>query len=277
MIILRQREYTSVKRKIGAKITRGRVNIAQWIGDYMMKRGEKNNESALKTISDESPRKHFKEIIKTAHNKYNTRTMNSSNFKLSGSSSIPDTEKFVQKYKNSIESLSPKTKSALKSGQGLILVDDTTKDASIAHELGHIKNSRKSRKYIKRAQDLNTRQRQSRAVATIGIFRKVDRGKHKGNYNEYIKGLENFDLYDTGTGLKEAAKRFRDSTAIMKEEKRATKEGLKTLKSLGANKEEIEKAKKTLENFGKTYRLGRTINVLSPIQNKIQIPNRRRK
>ena len=38
MIILRQKEYTSIKRKIGAKIKRGRVDFANLVGRGLQKK-----------------------------------------------------------------------------------------------------------------------------------------------------------------------------------------------------------------------------------------------
>lgn len=105
--------------------------------------------------------------------------------------------------------------------------------------------------------------------------------KHSENINKAIKdsivSLRNTGKLDTGTGIGESFRRMGEGNAIVGEELSATRKALKILKKNGATKDELNLAKTNLGLAAKTYKEGAKIHILNPIQNKIQIPSRRRK
>lgn len=76
--------------------------------------------------------------------------------------------------------------------------------------------------------------------------------------------------------IKESLKRYTNSKLIRSEEKAASRNALKELKKAGATKEELEIAKKNLDNAYKTYKHKSREYYLDPLYQKIQLPKRRR-
>jgi hypothetical protein len=280
MIILRQKQYTSLKRQIGAKIARGRVNTAQKIGDYMLKKTIENDNIAKNTFTpvENLNRNQFKNIARYAKDNYGARIMDSSNFGATGSK-VVHTQTIKDAFGNSINNLNPKLRNAVNSNQAIIMADKTTDNADLAHELGHLMNSKRKgifNRFIKRSQNPYNRLSDTQSKETAGLFRKIDRGKYANNYGNTVNALKDNGVLDTGTGFREAFKRLRNENAIVREENLASRNGINFLKKNGSTKEELDYAKNKLKAAGQTYKNGRIISVLSPIQNKIQIPNRRR-
>jgi len=283
MIILRQREYTSVRRKINAKVARLRTNVAQKLGDYIIDRGTRNNIVASDLINggdDNIGRDKLKPIIKEIRDKHDSRVLDTYNIDGSGSFALTDTDRAKEVWNKqgiSIKDFNRKTQNALNRHKKLVFADDTTNNASLAHELGHLQNSVENKKLSKKSQDPNNRAKLNSSLKTSGFFKKIDRGRHRGNYELGMKTLKDADLLDTGTGFREAFRRFRDSSAIVREERKASRRGVNFLKRLGSGKKELKASKDYLKKALGTYKTGRLISVLSPIQNKIQIDSRRRK
>lgn len=75
--------------------------------------------------------------------------------------------------------------------------------------------------------------------------------------------------------IKESLKRYKNSKLIRSEEKAASRNALKELKKAGATKEELEIAKKNLDNAYKTYKHKSREYYLDPLYQKIQLPKRR--
>lgn len=283
MIILRQKEYTSIGRKLNAKVARLRVNAAQKMGDYMIDKAEESTMNGANLLSDDKvSRDKFKSLIKISRDKYNSRVMDTSNLGGEGSYVITDTDR-VKKAWNKMglksEDFNKKTQNALKRHKSLVFIDDTANNASLAHELGHLHNSVENKRLSKRSQDPEVRKKLTGTLNTSGIFDKIDRGKYKGKYkdNPVVNTIKQSGIYDTGVGVRESLRRLREGNAVIREENKASKKGLKLLKQLGSSKDELKASKQYLKDAGKTYKTGRLLSVLSPIQNKIQIESRRRK
>ena len=126
MIILRQREFTSIQRKLGAKLKRGRINVAEWVG----KVGIQNpNNKRLKTGKELSGYainnpELLKESIKNARDNYNARTLGAERLKV-GSSNISSTrvKQMVKEYGDEIDSsVGRKVGNAFRKGKNIILL-----------------------------------------------------------------------------------------------------------------------------------------------------------
>lgn len=265
MIILRQKQYTSLGRKINAKIGRFRVNAADSLGRVINRYNKNGNEAANKIMA--SPGVDNKDLLKKsireARDKYNTRTISKNTFFDFKARPVPGSFTTTTKeLKDSINSnpelnKSSKFKNILNSNEHVIVLDTknynlnrkrkSAKADAHAHEVGHIKNTANNKWYIKRSTTSDARSK-----------------------------IKNSNL-DTGVGLKESGKRVLDSVAILKDEKDANKNALKFLKDNGATKEELKIAKENYKLGLKNYKNAELSYVLNPIQNKIQIPSRRRK
>ena len=203
----------------------------------------------------------LKKSIREARDKYNARTISKDTFFDFKAKSVPGsfttTTKELKDNIGSSQDLSKgnKLKNILNSNDHVIVLDTKIynpghkrKSAKVdahAHEVGHIKNTANKKWYIKRSTS-------------------DSRGK-----------IKNASL-DTGTGFKEAGRRVLDSVAIIKDESDANKNALKFLKENGATKEELRVAKENYRLGLKSYKNAGLSYILNPIQNKIQIPSRRR-
>lgn len=157
MIILRQREYTSVHRKIGAKVKRSYVDFVDKMG-----RGLQNEYRKAKEISDyngnysiQNPRI-LKESIKEARDKYNVRTLGSEQYGLKSSMATnKEFKDYLKKTKNTPEDLQEKLGNAVRGGKNFIFLSNKDTHnlnrgydiAEHAHEVGHLKNEKLGRRF----------------------------------------------------------------------------------------------------------------------------------
>ena len=230
MIILRQKQYTSLGRKINAKIGRLRVNAA----NYLYKQSRINDIKAskivnkvgaqkLKTKADLDPNSGYR------FGEYLTDAVES-NFKVP----VVQGNSFYLSRDNS-----------------KMVVDPTSKfyGPSVAHEFGHFiidSNRYKDKSVIK-------------------TKRKLD--KFLPKYRELTEPTSNVKLKDIPTILK-------GNRLMLKNEKNASNIGMKTLKSLGASKEELKFAKDHLDSAEKTYKFGNRSRVLKGLGNMINLKGR---
>lgn len=151
-----------------------------------------------------------------------------------------DKRKFTLNYNEALNN--PKNKS-------VIAVSVDTRAAGEAHELGHVHNRRKGSIMEKIISNLDNPSRRSRFHRNVDVTEKSN-----------------------------AFTRFRDkvdSAIILKEEKNASKNALETLKKEGMSQEELEKAKKALDESYETYKNTANNRNLANKRYKIQIPSRR--
>lgn len=128
-----------------------------------------------------------------------------------------------------------------------IVYEPGTGTAYLAHEYGHMQNSKgesgKIRNYINKVSgDPETRQDFTNALMET----------------------------DKKGGLKEAVSRVGKGAAIVAEEANASRAGLKYMKEHGASKEELKDARKNLFNAGMTYVTGVPIYVGKAVENGIR-------
>ena len=128
-----------------------------------------------------------------------------------------------------------------------IVYEPGTGTAYLAHEYGHMQNSKgesgKIRNYINKVSgDPETRQDFTNALMET----------------------------DKKGGLKEAVSRVGKGAAIIAEEANASRAGLKYMKEHGASKEELKDARKNLFNAGMTYVTGVPIYVGKAVENGIR-------
>ena len=202
----------------------------------MIDKNNKNNMVVSDFLNgdDNISRNKLKPIIKEIRDKYDSRVLDTSNLGGTGSFVLTDTDKAKETWNKrgiSAKDFNRKMQNALNKHKKLVFADDTTNNASLAHELGHLQNSVENKKLSKKSQDPNNRAKLTSSINTSGSFKKIDRGKYKGNYELGMNTLKDANLLDTGTGFKEAFRRFRDSSAIVREERKASRKGINFLKN----------------------------------------------
>lgn len=280
MIILRQKEYTSLSRKIAARWKRKRTDFANSMGRGLKKETE-DRKSAIDRMSFENKivdSKLLKKSIREARDKYNSRTMNAEIIGSHGSKSIKtDNLKETAKRNNlSIEdAYGSKLGNAVKTNDNLIFLDGGNGYYDVsehAHEVGHLKNNKLGRrnniKYHK-YQESGSKNRLNKALTTSKVLPLLEKSGVKRN----IKS----EKIDTGCGFKEYFKRLREGRALVNEERKASRNAIKFLKNSGASKSVLSDSKKKLDKALDTYKSEAMVYRRLPLQNKLQIKSRRRK
>lgn len=279
MIILRQKEYTSVGRKIAAKWKRKRTDFANSMGRGLKKEADKRTNTAAHLSFEDKivDPKLLKKSIREAK-KYNARTMNSSIIEEIGSKCIKtDNLKEIAKRNNlSIDdAYGSKLGNAIKSNDNLIFLgggDGYYDVTEHAHEVGHLKNNKlknrnnvKFHKYLKSGGD----KKRNLSLNTSKLLPILEKSGVKRN----IKGKK----IDTGTGFGEYIRRAVEGRNLVKEEENASKNALEFLKKSGASESVLSDSKSKFKKALDTYKSEAKIYRRMPLQNMLQIKSRRRK
>ena len=163
-----------------------------------------------------------------------------------------------------------------------------------AHELGHFQNIEKNRILTRAGRNQTVLNRFQNSLNTAGSIE--DLKNYKNNLVKSNPGISDSKLIalvneekknrinklrqsgklDTGTGIGESIKRMFEGNAVVREERRASKNAGSILKKIGASDNQIKDGNKKFSYLLQTYKENAKIHVLNPIQNKIQIPSRRR-
>jgi len=255
MIIIRQKEYTSFKYKVNAKVGRVRANIAEKIGNVAIKHMDNydkavNKMSVAPKIIDDSL---YKKSIIAGHN-LGARTITDiyGNTDTTGGTAVLNSQGFINDLqKNGVDINKFKDRkltNAIKKNKNLILVKNSVKPSieTHAHEVGHVVNNNSG-----------------------GIINKIAR-------NSKIKQeRNNFMDTDNSSSIKDSIKRAIHGAAVIKEEKRANKYALGFLKRNNLERSKMKLAKENLDNALNTYKEAYKVGVLMPIYRKIQIPGRK--
>ena len=197
---------------------------------------------------------------------------------------------------SSYSSTNPNVTSIEKNSKGQFFIFKKPSDGvdSYAHELGHYENIKKDRLLGRLGRNKNTRTRLQNSLNTAGSIE--DLKNYKNNLVKSNPGISDSKLMalvneekknrinklrqsgklDTGTGIGESIKRMFEGNAVVREERRASKNAGSILKKIGASDNQIKDGNKKLSYLLQTYKENAKIHVLNPIQNKIQIPSRRR-
>ncbi len=285
MIILRQHEYTSVSRKIGAKLKRMRTNLANKVGrdlrEDIIERKKVQDDLMSTRIKDP---KLLKESIKEARDKYNARTISAEDYGLKcggavSSRFLKEEAKVAKKEKNTLdEYLGSKLGNIVRKNDNVIFLsgEDGNRDvAEHAHEVGHLKNDKNGgriNRIFNKLQESGRKEEQERAFKTAIRLPSMEKsGKRKKISEKYDSDI------DKGIGLKEYFKRLRKGFITVREEKNASKNALKFLKEKGASKQILDSSKDKLGKSLDTYRSEAKIYRRLPLQNMLQIKSRRRK
>jgi hypothetical protein len=255
-----QRNYTSTLFKIKTRIGTARNYIANKLQDKISKHSKKLNEAA-------------ENFNKTKKIQNNNLLEASKNIALElGANTEKKTNTPTQLKKHIGEDNKKEYKIFYNPFQGV---------ESHSHEVGHLINDIKDSRFTRKGRDSKVLTKNNISVITARKLRESTNKKDYGKRNRAIKNsivsLRNVGKLDTGTGISESFRRMREGNAIVGEELGATRKALKLLKKNGATKDELNLAKTNLGLAAKTYKEGAKIHVLNPIQNKIQIPSRRRK
>jgi len=133
-----------------------------------------------------------------------------------------------------------------------ILYDKNRPVVELAHEIGHLENQKKSKVVSHIANNPNVR-----SVIKGDINNLQTQGNNGRSGIKDILGL---------AGIK---------SIINREEKNATKRGLKVMKEAGATKEELERSKEHMKRGYDSYRHWQNTNLMTTIGNTINIPSRR--
>lgn len=282
MIILRQREYTSVHRKIGAKLKRGYVDFVDKMGRGLQSENEKSKEISryLGSYSIQNPRI-LKESIKEGRDKYNARTLGAEQY---GTKSRYITNRefkdYLKKTNKTENDLQKKLGNAVKSGNNIIFL--SSKDAvgfdrgydiaEHAHEVGHLKNDKLGRKFTIR----NNKADQKKRHESILTVENIDKLEKSGARKKALES-KGGKFIDRGIGVREYLKRAWEGRNLVKEEKEASKNAMKFLKEHGASSDELKLSKYKLKRALDTYRTEAKVYRRMPLQNMMQIKSRRRK
>lgn len=285
MIILRQKEYTSLPRKIGAKLKRARVDFANSMGRGLRAEAYLRDATSenLNSYSIKNPRI-LKESIREGRKECNARTLRTEQFpNLSGSSNVSN-DKIIKTLRQSNaapEDLGEKLGNEVKKGRNIIFLssEDTKGDkrgydiSEHAHEVGHLKNnnsiSRNNQEYHK----LDSSGRR-KSILTAKNLKKMEKS---GARKKILDSPKDSATIDKGIGLGEYFKRMKEGRVVVKEERDASKRAMKFLKEHNATPSELKAAKEKLGKALGTYKSQARIYRRLPLQNILQIDSRRRK
>lgn len=271
MIILRQKQYTSILFKVKTRLGTARNYLANKLQNRIYKHSENINK-ALKD-HEEASKLHNNKLLESS--KIVAKNLGANVKKDTSHSS------FLHKYKT--ENGETKYDIHYNPFQGA---------ESLSHEVGHLINDINDNRLTRKGRDNNILSKNKKSFDTAIKFKesidsinkkykKESEKRKEGKRNKAIKdsivSLRNTGKLDTGTGIGESFRRMGEGNAIVGEELSATRKALKILKKNGATKDELNLAKTNLGLAAKTYKEGAKIHILNPIQNKIQIPSRRRK
>lgn len=276
MIIIRQKEYTSLPRKIGAKLKRARVDFANSMGRKLQKENVKDQQlqrEANKIRVNDS--KLLKESIREAKNKYDARTLNGSNYEL-GSQSIRSNEIIKAAEKSNLnldEICKPKLANAVKKNKNIIFLSGSDV-ADHSHEVGHLKNDSNgglNNRIYHRFQDSGGSDKIKNSIKTSNLIPILEKS---GKRKKVLNKSKNIDI---GSGLKEYFKRAVEGRAVVNEERKASKNAIRFLKQHGATKSILDSSKSKLDKALDSYKTEAKIYRRMPLQNSLQIESRRRK
>ena len=260
MIILRQKTYTSVLFKIKARLGAARNHIANKIQDRISEHSTKLN----KALNDYEK----------------SRELQNNNL-LEASKNIATGLGVTTEKKTSIPTQLIKHIDENNKKDYKIYYNPFNGIESHSHEVGHLMNDIKDNRFTRKGRDNKIISKNRVSVITARNIRESIENNTTKKRNKAIKRsvdlLRDAEKLDTGTGILESFRRMSEGNAIVGEELSATRKALKILKKNGATKDELSLAKTNLGLAAKTYKEGAKIHVLNPIQNKIQIPSRRRK
>ena len=260
-MIIKRRYYTSISYRLNARIGKFRKDLADRFQDKFTK-WSIDKENADSRAESNPGIKNWKiqtKLMEEARNKYSAPTY----FNQPISNTVVGRHKRINLKSKDIASVDV-----------------------YAHELGHLMNDKKDRFLTRKGR--SSRDDYDRSILTASSIKNVDLNHpitaekkseaiRKLARKEKINELRNTRQLDTGIGLRESFRRMLKGNSIIREEKDATRNGLKILKNNGVDKTGLRIMKNRFKDFLQTYKEGAKIHVLSPIQNKIQIPSRRRK
>lgn len=221
MIILRQKQYTSLGRKIGAKIGKLRTKAANKIYKQAVIQEVQNNRVGhYMKLKESNPgpnsgQRLMKDLLVPVIKDRNIKVKPSDSFRL-----IQD------KTGTTIEA---NVKSGLFAPQ-------------FSHELGHYQ--------------INTGQ-DKKAKKVYDKLRKLETKKDPNNF------------------LGKIYKQNKKNKYTLKNENNASKNGLKILEKVGANKDELELAKEVYNKASESYKTSRKSRLLREVGDKINIKDRR--
>lgn len=271
-----QRTYTSRLFKLKARVGRFRTGLANNLQEKINNHVKRNN--TANRIAEKLPGVKDKNLlgslIESSRENNNILTLPSS-----------------------YSSTNPNVTSIEKNSKGQFFIFKKPNDGadSYAHELGHYENIKKDWLLGRLGRNKNTRTRFQNSLNTAGSME--DLKNYKNNLVKSNPGISDSKLMalvneekknrinklrqsgklDTGTGIGESIKRMFEGNAVVREERRASKNAGSILKKIGASDNQIKDGNKKLGYLLQTYKENSKIHVLNPIQNKIQIPSRRRK
>lgn len=285
MIILRQQEYTSLPRKIGAKLKRTRVNLANSVGRKLRTEAYLRDaiSEELNNYSIQNPRI-LKESIREGRNECNARTLRTEQFpNLRGSSNVSNNKimKSLRQSNATLEDLDGKLGNEVKKGKNIIFLssEDTKGNkrgydiAEHAHEVGHLKNNNSISKNNQEYHKLDP----SKRWKSILTAKNLKRMEKSGARKKILDSPKDSTMIDKGIGLKEYFKRVKEGRIVVREERDASKHAIKFLKDHNANSSELKAAKEKLGKALNTYKSQARIHRRLPLQNMLQIDSRRRK
>ena len=260
--------HSGLKRTYQKNIGRLRSNIADSLSGKSLEQAGKSREALIKHLGGEKVKNEGvkKGVIKQAIKDGDTRISRTKLDGVGGSYTVGNKEARetmkTEAVKGELKALNkPKDyKKTMKSfdkdkHKHQIFVPKGSGVEMLAHEVGHIEN-KKSRGLRKKISDI---------ANSSETRRQLNEDSNK------LSWVGNHGKSGIGTALKD----FGKSLIINKEEKNATKAGLKIMKEAGATKEELKKAKEHLKSGTKTYEHIGKANLFNTLKNSVQIPSRK--
>ena len=294
MIILREKTYAIIpdlfkygknsgfKRGWKKNIGEARRKLAGRINKSITKDVDKNKKSVIKFAVTQERRnsKLMKEALKEAKSS-GVRTVSSQTVFGTEASGMNWKSKDLDKLLNPDNAETrncKKLKNAVEKSGDIISIGRKSGQGELLHELGHVKTRNRKGligKIARIADSPESRITMNSSLITNQVERMPDFMIPVGmTRKDFI--LANGAKYDTAAGLGEAIKRWAIGKAILADEKLATKSAIRDLKKLGATKEEIRAAKEGLQAGYDTYKPATKVSWKSALENKVQIPSRRR-
>jgi hypothetical protein len=276
MIILRQKEYTSLPRKIGAKLKRTRVDFANLVGKGLQKNSENRDSYTTELLSSSGnktgDKKLLTKLIGKAKNDYDARVLTAEPYFHTGNITSETLKKHIGS--DDLRKVSPKLANAVGKNKNIIFLSklDGYDPVHLAHEIGHLQNNKRNRGFNRRYHKMQDSVGNSKLELSVQTAKYIPVLEKSGN-RRYIDS----NNIDTGIGIKEYFKRALEGRDLVKEEKKASKNGIKILKQSGADKSTLSAAKESMKKALNTYKTSAKIYRRSPLQNLLLPDSRRRK
>lgn len=167
----------------------------------------------------------------------------------------------ARRYPNSRRILRKYQKRALENNVGKyqIVLGPRPSGEAVAHEIGHVINQESKNPVVRRI---------SRISANPEVRKRHDIGY------DLVAGENNPGNHGR-SGIKNLVRDFIDSKSILSDEKRASRNGIKLLKNLGADKETIAASKANMDTAQEIYRRKGNVNWKTTLRNTIQTKDKR--